>query len=568
MYTCYKLFDKSGKMDKFKNLSKSIKIILLTLIIVLVTFLVVFFSERITSPLEEQYSKITDVTITYNDIEVEKSLPTSIKTNSPYSIELDLKYYTEQSDISFMTATHYVNFYVYLDNKLYYSYNIPENSIVKSGGSTMHDINLPINTAARKIKFEYIPTVKNLPTFNVDTIYVGQKSNIILDQLIHDLPSLLFSIAIIFIFIVLLITTAVQYKLSKKSNDKFIFITMLGALIGVYLLTQLFTVQYIMRTYPLRIYFIEFSTLTLLPFPALMIFKNRLDKRFDKIYTFLVYFIPFYLLFQYTILFFFDIEMKLLLPFTQFMIIASVSFIVYTIINSDKEKYPERDTLLLTFIPIFIVTIIIMIFYLIKGIFLFKEFFIIIICIFIGVQIKTLINNYINFQNEKLKNIIYKEIAYTDSLTKLQNRTAYNEFLKKFNKNKQSGFVISIDLDGLKKMNDNYGHQFGDAMIKIFSDYLKLITADDTDFQAFRIGGDEFFIFAKKEKSFDIENWLQPLRQNFRHANIAPDYNTGQSFSAGYFYYNCQNNEDISNAIHLADQKMYAEKFNNKKGRI
>ena len=68
------------------------------------------------------------------------------------------------------------------------------------------------------------------------------------------------------------------------------------------------------------------------------------------------------------------------------------------------------------------------------------------------------------------------ELAYTDSMTNVQNRNAYEEKLKKLRKpssNISRITVIVIDINGMKEINDSYGHFSGDDAIKTVAKALK-----------------------------------------------------------------------------------------------
>ena len=83
-----------------------------------------------------------------------------------------------------------------------------------------------------------------------------------------------------------------------------------------------------------------------------------------------------------------------------------------------------------------------------------------------------------------------EKISFEDSLTGLQNRTAYNQALIAVNKRTSGSCgVIFSDLNGLKYMNDNFGHAAGDKYLCSFADFLKKSFRTNS---CYRIGGDEF----------------------------------------------------------------------------
>ena len=87
------------------------------------------------------------------------------------------------------------------------------------------------------------------------------------------------------------------------------------------------------------------------------------------------------------------------------------------------------------------------------------------------------------------------ELAYTDSMTEVQNRNAYEERLKKLRKpnaNISRITVIVVDVNGLKEINDSYGHFSGDDAIKTVAKALRDTIGLKGDI--YRIGGDEFLV--------------------------------------------------------------------------
>lgn len=83
-----------------------------------------------------------------------------------------------------------------------------------------------------------------------------------------------------------------------------------------------------------------------------------------------------------------------------------------------------------------------------------------------------------------------EKISFEDSLTGLQNRTAYNQTVQLISKRTSGSCgVIFSDLNGLKYMNDNFGHAAGDKYLKSFADFLKKSFRTNS---CYRIGGDEF----------------------------------------------------------------------------
>lgn len=85
------------------------------------------------------------------------------------------------------------------------------------------------------------------------------------------------------------------------------------------------------------------------------------------------------------------------------------------------------------------------------------------------------------------------ELAFTDSLTGVHNRRSFDDFIDSCNRERNPDTVLGIllcDINGLKIINDYYGHSNGDAILRDFSRKLTSMLPEGSNI--YRIGGDEF----------------------------------------------------------------------------
>jgi len=73
------------------------------------------------------------------------------------------------------------------------------------------------------------------------------------------------------------------------------------------------------------------------------------------------------------------------------------------------------------------------------------------------------------------------------------------------------GYLFFIDMDDFKVVNDCYGHDYGDAMLKVFANYLRDVF--DVPNRAYRFGGDEFAVILSHEDSGQAEGYLSRLME-------------------------------------------------------
>lgn len=154
-----------------------------------------------------------------------------------------------------------------------------------------------------------------------------------------------------------------------------------------------------------------------------------------------------------------------------------------------------------------------------------------------------------------------KKQAITDPLTGLFNRRYFEENIVKEAERslrlKQSFSVVSLDLDYLKRINDTYGHQFGDIAIKTIANVLKK-EARSIDIPA-RIGGEEFNLLLPGVDSRGAMIAAERIRKSIENQII--DTIGGITASIGVATF-LEHSDRIDELIELADQAMYKAKVN------
>lgn len=161
-----------------------------------------------------------------------------------------------------------------------------------------------------------------------------------------------------------------------------------------------------------------------------------------------------------------------------------------------------------------------------------------------------------------------KERAIRDSLTGVYNHGYLLSFLgREFTRAKRYQKPLSIvmlDVDGLKKYNDTYGHQDGDKVLKRFAQILmKNLRGIDI---AARYGGDEFMLVLPETDLESAKSAVKRLEQDFRKAKLPhkDDYSAQLSFSAGIASYPSAV-KTKGELIRAADQMLYRTKEEHKK---
>lgn len=154
-----------------------------------------------------------------------------------------------------------------------------------------------------------------------------------------------------------------------------------------------------------------------------------------------------------------------------------------------------------------------------------------------------------------------KKQAITDPLTGIYNRRYFEDnIIKEAERSlrlKQPFSLISMDLDFLKKINDTYGHQFGDLAIKTIANVLKR-EARSIDIPA-RIGGEEFNLLLPGVDSKGASIAAERIRKSIESQVL--DTIGGITASIGVATF-LEHSDRIDELIELADQAMYKAKLN------
>ncbi|NLD19085.1 MAG: GGDEF domain-containing protein [Clostridiales bacterium] len=160
--------------------------------------------------------------------------------------------------------------------------------------------------------------------------------------------------------------------------------------------------------------------------------------------------------------------------------------------------------------------------------------------------------------------IIYVKIQNTqmstDSLTGLYNRKQMMPYLdwKASGKNRKNDlYIILMDMDNLKYINDNYGHVSGDeALVDIAETIKGTVTKDDF---AGRYGGDEFILIAERSSEDEIRELIGNIGCKLTQRSRIRNSQYSLSVSVGYALWQ-REYEDIKDIIAIADERMYQEK--------
>lgn len=160
------------------------------------------------------------------------------------------------------------------------------------------------------------------------------------------------------------------------------------------------------------------------------------------------------------------------------------------------------------------------------------------------------------------------EVATKDALTGLYNRRKMQDLLKAMSEILVSTnphmCIAMIDIDDFKHINDTYGHDAGDEVLKTVASVLLNKGADKDSFYSCRWGGEEFLVFYRTEQSNEeIIREFDALRQQIADTGvIINDHEISVTITMGLTFY--QENLSMNEMVKLADKNLYEGKANGK----
>ncbi|MBR5896741.1 MAG: GGDEF domain-containing protein, partial [Lachnospiraceae bacterium] len=161
-------------------------------------------------------------------------------------------------------------------------------------------------------------------------------------------------------------------------------------------------------------------------------------------------------------------------------------------------------------------------------------------------------------------------LAYQDALTHVKNKAWYDKVEARVNEDIENGKakfgIIMCDLNNLKKINDNYGHEHGNDYLA-GACHLICITFDHSPI--FRVGGDEFVVLLERTDYNSREHLLEELRNIFTETSSDESKEPWERYSVamGMAVYDKESDTCMNDVFKRADELMYKDKVASKQAR-
>lgn len=160
---------------------------------------------------------------------------------------------------------------------------------------------------------------------------------------------------------------------------------------------------------------------------------------------------------------------------------------------------------------------------------------------------------FVNLQNRQIS---------LDGLTNINNRRTLDRFIEtrySMLKSNEALFLLLLDIDNFKSINDTFGHSAGDTALIVTAEILKKVCSADNYFLG-RFGGDEFAIVFVRGVDDNADDILTAISEETERLNKAGGFSCPLSFSAGYASLRTGDSAGVEGLISTADRWMYKRK--------
>ncbi len=554
-----------------KNISKGGELFIpLVLIISFLIFVPVFInigvflenkSDEITSEMDKVILIKDDILIRTSDgKEFISDLPKKFDSGVIYSYNFIPRKIDKDEKLYLYIKISYLNFKItYKDELVYETKNI-DTSFIKSGGDYIRMIALDDKYIGKELTISFESIKDTDYGILIKYIALGSVLDIMtylyfddFDVVIISIILLVFSIESFFIQIILI--------LFKKSPPSALLGSFYALVLALYIIIRK-AIFYFFIPMGTFIYILDYILFLLLPLlVALFILsvarKKEGRKKVQGLIEFILSLFIIYIIVQIILTIFGYIEFMEIQKELQIVVVSTA--LISIMIPFTIDNFEFKRILSMSMAILMVLLVILLGVYLDKYQIRYMTILGVVGGVFIMFQLMVIMKMYSKKYTINYRAGLNKKLAFTDTLTRLLNRNAFENDIEEVEKHGKNMMLMILDINNLKDINDTFGHNAGDLIINSLADILHRAKRHFNKVKAYRIGGDEFVLTA-----FDIdENYAQNLAEylNENASEFRKENNEiPLSFGMAYELSDIDERFNIHEFIQIVDEKMYEDK--------
>lgn len=461
-----------------------------------------------------------------------------------------------------------VFFKVYIDGELIYEPYVPENVFYTKGpGTSWNYVPISIEDAGKQLEFR-VTRVYESGRASIDSICAGEPARAIMDKVEEKLVAFITCILTLFVGAILIIAD-IPINIRTQKNHELLYLGLFSISVAFWCLVETHLLQYYLGN-SRAMQFMSCGALMMISVPLTLYLDAAFGfrKRGAMVFMISVSFVSFVIAMLLHLTKIADVHETLHL--SHVVLIMSAIVLFYTIIRNTfvmgKNKGRNIYRLLrgIGLCGLSVATVIDIIRYYNQhssdtAMFVRIGLLVFIVCFGTSSLEKTVNAVKLGVQSE-----IVSQLAYRDGLTRIGNRTAFDELLVELEKVKDeidAVGIIMFDVNDLKFVNDNFGHRMGDAMLVASAELIEHAFAE-LEADCFRIGGDEFAVVLSGENVKErYKAGVKLFKEGIKEFNAKEDKEFRLSIAHGFAQYDqSEEGKPLMIIYQQADMLMYEDK--------
>ena len=448
-------------------------------------------------------------------------------------------------------------FEVLADGEIIYSYQPEQHGLLgKSYGMYIHAIPVPKNTSV--LTLELTPIFSDAPSALLGAT-IEDPGMFMCDLFVEGISGFCICLLMMILGVIIIIIDASHFRSKNDSQLKEVFtLGIFAVLVAIWSVNDTLILQILTQS-PAIVRLLNYITLIFLPYFIVVFIANATNKHKSPLLPilFTLICINFVLNISLTVTGISDYFE--LVKISQAIIVIALAMAAYFVISAVRHKQIEKR-----FLRIFLVGICLVSLGAIIDLLIFR--------ISSNVLQSTsryarmgsllfliLIGLYLIRENHRMQvanSQALERLAYTDGLTSIKNRLAFNKVGPSLREDPDAKYmIIQFDINDLKVVNDFYGHTEGDRHISAAAGIIRDSIHDLGD--CYRVGGDEFIAIIKgsnvEETAQSAIKLMERLTEEY-NASENPPIKLDIAYGMAMF---TVSDGDMEKSVRLADQRMY-----------
>lgn len=428
---------------------------------------------------------------------------------------------------------------------------------IKSPGTLWHIVDVPEGSGGATLTIEITAVYDDFFGNALDISY-GSRSACVLHLLTGMLPVVFINAIIIFVGVVCLVFYAVaRWRRSRRDFDTFLLVGLFSLTIAVWSLCQCGFLQFLFPD-TATLYLIDFYSFFLFPVPFNLFLATICGRKYGRGFSALAlaYLINMATatLLQFTGI----IDIFQILSVTHAIMAVNVLYVFFSVhkeIVCEHNEQVKRFRLPMDVVVLFAAAELVS--YYANGFRKTSIYLPLGTITFIVMLVWIEVAQYYQTILEEQKMAYFKKLANTDMLTEVFNRNAYENTLKRLEQQEleiKTLCVALFDINNMKQINDDFGHEHGDAALKCCCRCIQ--KAFGSKGSCYRIGGDEFVYLCNDMAQ--IHHGAQRFDSIVREAS--KDFPFTLSVAMGFASYDPTMDRTLHDVVRRSDVQMYQRK--------